>query len=356
MSGLPVKTAETEARKNLDKSEREFTYFKPRGRRATMYEDVTCDTQPSVQRHLSRGWLVQFEDGRPGWDLEGSRVRMDDWYGFRDPGGLWERPYYQRGTQSEREIVHAVQSARDDGLFSHFDPAWTSFLREHGMVPAFVDHGLWLATASSARACLSDSITHCMVFEAAMKQRQAQAFVLMSMDYETELGDFSMARAKESWLRAEPWQGAREVVERMMTIRDWVEVLAAVNLCFEPLVGVLVRREMLLRPALAGHDPVTPVLARNAQLEWEWTRDWTLELVRFLTTDEKHGEANREALSDWVATWGDYARTAAEAIVPLLDGLPGGGSGEQALKSVLDGQRAMLELAGLTDDEKVATA
>ena len=47
--------------------ERTFQWFTPRKRRATMYEDVTMDTQPSVHRFLERGWQMCFDDGAPTW-------------------------------------------------------------------------------------------------------------------------------------------------------------------------------------------------------------------------------------------------------------------------------------------------
>src|SRR5947209_9958588 len=67
-------------------SEREFSGFEPLKRRATLYEDVTIDTQPSVHRHLTRGWPVSFEDGRGTWDEGSTALRSSDWYAFRDPG------------------------------------------------------------------------------------------------------------------------------------------------------------------------------------------------------------------------------------------------------------------------------
>ena len=51
-----------------------------------MYEDVTVDTQPSVHRHLDRGWPVHFEDGRGMWSEDSTALRSGDWYEFRDPG------------------------------------------------------------------------------------------------------------------------------------------------------------------------------------------------------------------------------------------------------------------------------
>ena len=58
-------------------SEREFAWFKPAGRRATLYEDVTVDTQPSIHRHLARGWPVSFDDGRGTWNDASTALRSD---------------------------------------------------------------------------------------------------------------------------------------------------------------------------------------------------------------------------------------------------------------------------------------
>ena len=59
-----------------ESSERDFSWFAPAGRRATLYEDVTIDTQPSVHRHLSRGWPVSFEDGRGTWNDDSTALRL----------------------------------------------------------------------------------------------------------------------------------------------------------------------------------------------------------------------------------------------------------------------------------------
>jgi len=72
----------------------------------------------------------------------------------------------------------AVRTGREDRLFEDFTKEWIDFLRAHLQVPAFVEYGLWLPTASAQRECLSDTIAHCVGLEAATKQRQAQALAL----------------------------------------------------------------------------------------------------------------------------------------------------------------------------------
>jgi propane monooxygenase coupling protein len=105
---------------------------------------------------------------------------------------------------------------------------------------------------------------------------------------------------------------------------------------FEPLVGTLLRRELGIRVAAANGDTVTPVLARVATQEWEWTRAWSGELARFLTADPTHGEANRACIDAWIAEWRPQALEAALALKPLADSVPGGVDVEQAIARALD--------------------
>ena len=52
---------------------------------------MTVDTQPSIHRHLTRGWPLHFEDGRGTWNDASTALRSSDWFAFRDPGEQWER-------------------------------------------------------------------------------------------------------------------------------------------------------------------------------------------------------------------------------------------------------------------------
>ncbi len=109
-----------------------------------MYEDVTIDTQPSVHRHLTRGWPLSFADGRGTWDERSTRLNSSDWYAFRDPGEQWERPFYQLGTAVEQQIEGAIRCAVDEGLIGDFSAEWVEFLRGYLQVPAFVEQGCGL--------------------------------------------------------------------------------------------------------------------------------------------------------------------------------------------------------------------
>jgi ferredoxin-NADP reductase/ferredoxin len=325
-------------------SERDFTWFAPRKRRATLYEDVTIDTQPSVRRYLTRGWPLSFEDGRGTWDEGSTELRSSDWYAFRDPGEQWERPFYQLETALEHQIEGAVRSASQEGLIRDFSPEWVEFLRRFLQIPAYVEHGLWFALATAGRDCLSDSVATCVCLQAAMKQRSAQSIVLYAMDLEAVYGEFPISAARDEFLRAEPWQPTRRLLERLWAARDWGEVIVAANLCFEPVIGTLLRRELGIRAAALNGDTVTPTLARVASQEWEWAREWTSELVRFLVEDSALGSSNRAVLSEWVGEWQPLCLEAASAI---CSGVPVRIDAERALGEVRKYCDELLEQVGL---------
>lgn len=335
MSAPPAKKFTEEKAPRGGDEARSFEYFKPQKRRASQYEDVTIDTQPSPLRHMNRGWLVSFEDGRGTWDEGSTKIKSTDWFEFRDPGQMWERNFYQAGAGYERQIEGAVRAATDDGLFADYSEEWVEFLRRNLQIPAFVEHGLWLATATIARDCLSDSVAHAVVMQASLKQRLAQSIVLYALDLEPHFGELPTDQAKQRFLHDPTWQPTRAFLEELRVPSDWMEVLIASNLCFEPLVGVLIRRELGIRAAAANGDTVTPTVARVGQQEWKWISDWTAELVRFLIEDEIHGDANRELISGWVEKWMPKAREAAEALSGMAGELPIEIPFEAALERVL---------------------
>ncbi len=315
--GPPIKRLGDAPAEDGSAAERQFEWFTPRRRRASLYEDVTIDTQPSVHRHLTRGWPLSFADGRGTWNDASTALRSSDWFAFRDPGEQWERPFYQAGNAAEQTIEAALRSARAEGLLDDFAPGWSDFLRSFLQVPAYVEHGLWFAMATIARDCLSDSVATVVCLQAAMKQRSAQAIVLYALDLESHLGPFPIEEARDAFLEDPAWQPARRYLERLAAAHDWGEVIVAANLCLEPVLGTLIRRELGMRAASANGDTVTPVLARAASREWEWVRAWSTELCRMLLDDPAHGDANRERIAGWVGDWLPEAFAAAEALAPV---------------------------------------
>lgn len=329
-----------------DEPERTFQWVVPKGRKASIYEDLTLDTQPSVHRFQKSGYYCSFADGRGTWDDDSTGLDVATWSAFRDPNELWERPYYQQGAQCEREIEGAVRSARTEGLYADVDPAWVELLRRDGQIQAFIEHGIWSLATRRSRAALADTLTHGIVLYAAVKQRQAQAFVIEGMDLDEDLGDFTIEAAKARWIGEPAWQDTRRVIERLGTITDWGEVIVVCGLIVEPLLGNLVRRELLLRGALRAADPVTPAIVRNAQRENAWWNDFALAFTTFTEGDAEHGPANRALIERWLADWEPEVMKAVDGLEPIFAAAPGVAFGP-ARARVLAEQQALKAAAGL---------
>jgi propane 2-monooxygenase small subunit len=187
-----------------------------------------------------------------------------------------------------------------------------------------------------------------------MKQRQAQAYLLYGMDLEERFGDFPVDRSRESFLRDDVWQPARRYVERLRATPDWGERVIATNVLLEPLVGLLIRREMLMRSVRFNGDILTHALSHVAQTEWEWVRGWTVEFTKFTLEDAEHGAANREVLAEWMADWMPLAEEAAAALGPVFAALPAGIAFDDAQANVRIDFDELAAEAGLT--ELAATA
>jgi hypothetical protein len=224
---------------------RDFDYITPKGRRLTEYEAVTCYTQPQpVVGGLQRaGELMLRNDGRPIYDLASTKLQADDWFAFRDPNQMWQRPYYDLQAEAERAIDRATNLAVSTGMLGSVDPAWLSRGVSDTYLPfAHVEYGLFRTLNCAAREALSDTVTQCLVFAASDKLRHAQAISILGLDLEGAVPGFDGTRGRTLWLEDDGWQDLRRLVEELMCITDWGEATAAVNLALEPLVGDPMRR------------------------------------------------------------------------------------------------------------------
>lgn len=332
MAGEDIAPTRKTSRSNQEY--RAFEWFTPAKRRASLYEDVTIDSQPSTERHWTGPWPTYFEDGRGTWWLESTRLRVADWYDFRDPGARWERNYYQQGAAAEASIEAALAAAKADGHYDHFSSEWVQLLRDDLQPLAFVDYGLWLAIAGVQRECLSDSLAHAYGIEAGVKQRQFQSLVLYGMDLEERFGGFEVNDAKTRFLEHAPYQALRGVVERLDATADWIERIVAATI-LDTIVGVALRRELFMQGAAANGDIVTPAVIAPAQQEYLSTRALVAEISRFTTADEEHGAANRLVIQGWVADWGEASKDALAALEPVFSA-PAGRSHAEVAAAVLD--------------------
>lgn len=252
------------------------------------------------------------------------------------------------GTSIDREAVagarveRAIRRATADGGMAGLDERWLAFLRDHMQVAAFVAQDTARVLDRAADRCEWGPIARNIGLEASMQTRQAQAVVLYAIDLEGTIGDMPLDRARAQWRGGRAWQPARKMLEALAIQDDWAEILVAVNLCFEPLVGQLLRFEWATRIAHELGDTVTPVVAEATQIQQAWLRDWTVAVVRAAVADPRHGDHNRAELRKWAARWGAMAQEAATAAAPVAAMLPGERTADEALERVLADHRDIL--------------
>ncbi|MCW2953137.1 MAG: toluene hydroxylase [Conexibacter sp.] len=302
-------------------TERSFDWYDPKRKRGSLYEDVTIDVVASTKRHLRFGYQVAFPDGRPQyWDA--TAVKSTSFWEFTDPRELWSRNFYEAGAVADREISSALSVADANALHESFSPAWVEFLRDNLQAIALAEYGLVMPWAHAMRPAEGDGVANCISFQGGFKLRHAQALALYGMHLDEVLGDFPTERGKHNFLENGAWQPTRRYLERLETVHDWVEIIVASNIVFEPLLGVALRRELLMHGASANGDVLTPVYGRTGEAEWDWAKAWATGFVAHLLEDQEHAEHNREVIGGWLSEWMPMADEALEAVGGIFAALP----------------------------------
>jgi methane monooxygenase component A beta chain/propane monooxygenase small subunit len=318
---------------------RDFDYITPKGRRLTEYEAVTCYTQPQPTAGgiQTAGELMLRTSGRPIFDVAGTAVSADDWFAFRDPNQMWQRPYYELQTDAERAIERATTLAVSTGMLTSVDAAWLEDGVANAYLPfAHVEYGLFRSLNCAAREALSDTLTSVLVFNASDKLRHAQAISILGLDLEGAVPGFDGTRGRTLWLEDPAWTPVRRLVEEVLCITDWAECIAAVNMAVEPLLGDPLRRLVFGVGASRHGDGIVPVVAGTATADWQRNATWTEEFCRFAAAASP---VNAKVLGEWRGTWLDRARPVAADLFGYLEGTLG--------------QPGLAEQAGRAADEQV---
>lgn len=246
-----------------------------------------------------------------------------------------------REATTDARVERAIRRATG-GAMDGVDPGWMSFLTGNLQVVAFLTREESRVLDQAADRCRWGPVGRNLGLQAAMLARQSQAVVLYAIDLEAISPGVPLDQARAQWMGGRAWQPARRMLEALCVREDWAELLVAINVCFEPLVGQLIRFEWASR--LAGHygDQISPVVAEATQIQQAWVRDWTHEALRTILDDPRHGAHNRALVERWITTWTPHARTAAAALTELTAPLTDPERGREALVRVTEDQEAVV--------------
>src|SRR5262245_7028483 len=191
----------------LEQKVKDFNYINSRKRKPSEYEALNLHIQPATDNRWDRGnSYIRSPEGRPGFLETSTKLRHPDWYHFRDPAALWQRPYMRQQAEVERSIARLTdaiswQFERD------LDPTWCSeILAGHYSVWSFVEWGLFRGMFSASREALSDTLVAAMLFETFDRQRHAQDIVQYLMVVEEKVPGFDAGGAKQAWIESPRYQ------------------------------------------------------------------------------------------------------------------------------------------------------
>lgn len=329
---------------------RKFAWIASKRRNPSEYESYVVGQLSTPKQWLNIDWPVCFDDGRPPYSEDSTAVKCGSWEAYRDPVQLWQRPYVATANIEEQALSYLVPAALQDGLADEINPVWrTEVMGKYFAAWPFVDYGLFLALSFAAREALADTILFMTAFCASDYMRQLQDIVQAIFQIQDDFPEFTDTAARSAWLDDPALVAIRRNVELIASSRDWMEVLVAANLVFEPVVGHLAKDEFFARFASHNGDGVTPVLLASARKDSHRHLESVAELVKLLLADPVHGAANREVVSAWIEKWSTESYAAAEGLAPLfrIDGIRSG-SFEMALERTANRHRDILKDNGLT--------
>lgn len=278
-----------------------------------------------------------------------SALASMDWTDFAVPYRGPEHSIGRMEAEAEERIVAALREARASEALAHVAPGWFAFLRGHMQVAAFLAKDCHRVLERAGRLCPWPDVARCIELQGLTQERQAQTLVLHAVEIESTFGDMPIDEARRGWNSDPAWRGSREMLAQLAGVDDWAETVVAMNLCFEPLVGQLLRREFGIGAAIRHDDPITPPVGEAGQREWEWAREWTVALLRFLIVDPRHGPENLATIERWLAQWLPLARSAARDVASLAELLPRPADTVAALRRVEEDQLRLAADAGLVD-------
>src|SRR5207245_3915603 len=170
---------------------RNYNYFTPKGRHASVYEDVTVDVQPDPKRYLLQGWLYAFADGTAGYDESWTKMKSSDWHIFRDPNEQWHRTIYVRQANTERQIQQALAIANSQNVYETWDTSWVKCVETHVSVWMHPEYGLGMQVFTPAqRDAPTNMINNAICVNAMDKLRFAQDLALYNLKLREHITKF----------------------------------------------------------------------------------------------------------------------------------------------------------------------
>ena len=299
---------------------------------ASRYQEATLDMQPSTNFHYRPLWQPELEI----YDKRRTTIVMADWYAFKDPRHYYYGAYTTARARQQEGADKQFEFAEKRNLLGSLDAATTRSLQQV-LVP--LRHYEWGTNMNNTYCCAygwGTAITQACSFAAMDRLGIAQYISRIGLLLASNLGA-GLEAAKQEWLTAPAWQGARRMMENLFVTKDWFEVFLAQNLVFDGLIYPLIHRHYeQSMDARAGQ-----ALAMLTSFISDWYDETSRWVDATLKTAVDESAANAKQIATWYVAWRDEI---ARGLQPLAEVALGeaGNVALAAVRSELDARAARL--------------
>ncbi|MBT0670121.1 phenol hydroxylase [Novosphingobium profundi] len=298
---------------------------------ASRYQEGTFDMQVEGPQHYRPLW----DPAHDYFDPDRTRIRMQDWYAFKDPRQYYYGSYVIARSRQQETAESAFAFVESRSLAD----AMPTELRETALKLLLpLRHVAWgssMNNETTAAYGYGAAITQGALYYAMDQLGIAQFLTRIGLLLDQPE---ALETAREAWLHDEAWQPLRRLVEDLFVEKDWFEVLVAQDLVLDGLLYPLIYGAIVDNVlAMQGGSAVAMV----CQFQSEWHAEASKWIDAQVKAAIKDTGANGDLIAGWVRKW--RAR-AVSALLPVAAIALGDGAEEQMDEVLADFDKRLAKL------------
>ena len=278
-------------------------------------EDAPFELDPNV--FMAR-WYKEHRNS--------ATLKHSDWNAFRDPDELVYLTYNMLQDGQETYVFGLFDQFNEREHDKALDPTWAASLAHLYTPSRYLFHTLQMASAYLMQMAPASTITNCAAFQAADAFRWLSHSAYRAKELSLTFADHGFGMdERRHWEADAPWQGFRELTEKVLIAWDWDESFVALNLVAKPAVEEAVLRK-LGEAGRHNGDTLLGMLTDAQLLDAQRHRRWATALVKMAL--EVPG--NADVIKRNIAKWMPLADNAIEMFCTALSEVPGSASDAKA--------------------------
>ena len=270
---------------------------------ASRYQEGTYDIQQTYLYHYRPTWEPELEI----FDERRTKIRMKDWYDFKDPRQFYYGTYTIARAKQQDAADAAFEHAIGSGMADELSDAMRHLLVRVLLPMRHLEWGANMNNTFIAAYSYGTAINAATMFAAMDRLGIAQQISRIGLAVGDEA---ALDEAKAAWLTAPEWQPLRHLVEDSFVVKDWFELFLLQNLVLDALVYQFLYVHLDKKASRAG--------GAFYGLATKFMKDWQAETHRWVDSVVKAAVAesaeNKALIQGWLGTWGARAAEAVKAL------------------------------------------